>query len=225
MDEWWTYSLEDFLLFSPRVYVRQFELQNGALWPLHVATVSIGLWLARTVLRPGPNTLRLAFLALAAAWLFVGLTFFPRYDTINWAAGYAIPLVLGEAALLAGLAAFARPTASADATTRYAALILVSYAVLIHPLTAWVAGKPWQAGEVFVIAPDPSAFATLGIVLVTRGWWTILVAVPPLLWCLFSGVTLRAMNDPSAWIPWGVALFTLAALALRGRTAAHPGRQ
>jgi hypothetical protein len=28
MSEWWTYRPEDFLLFSPRVYWRMFELQN-----------------------------------------------------------------------------------------------------------------------------------------------------------------------------------------------------
>ena len=36
MSEWWTYRAEDFLLFSPRVYWRMFELHNTALWPLHL---------------------------------------------------------------------------------------------------------------------------------------------------------------------------------------------
>jgi hypothetical protein len=30
MSEWWTYTLSDFLLFSPRVYYRLFELHNRA---------------------------------------------------------------------------------------------------------------------------------------------------------------------------------------------------
>ena len=29
----WSYRLSDFLLFSPRVYWRMFELHNAALWP------------------------------------------------------------------------------------------------------------------------------------------------------------------------------------------------
>jgi hypothetical protein len=36
MSEWWTYSLSDFLLFSPRTYYRLFELYNLAVWPWHV---------------------------------------------------------------------------------------------------------------------------------------------------------------------------------------------
>ena len=31
------------MLFSPRVYWRLFELHNAALWPLHVATLAVGL--------------------------------------------------------------------------------------------------------------------------------------------------------------------------------------
>ena len=42
MSEWWTYRLEDFLLFSPRVYWRMFELHNAAFWPLHLATLACG---------------------------------------------------------------------------------------------------------------------------------------------------------------------------------------
>ena len=34
MSEWWTYTLSDFLLFSPRTYYRLFELHHRALWPL-----------------------------------------------------------------------------------------------------------------------------------------------------------------------------------------------
>src|ERR1700752_2916331 len=43
MSEWWTYRPEDFLLFSPRVYWRMFELHNAALWPLQVLALAAGL--------------------------------------------------------------------------------------------------------------------------------------------------------------------------------------
>src|SRR5262245_6330489 len=43
MSEWWTYRPEDFLLFSPRVYWRMFELHNAALWPLQVPVLAAGL--------------------------------------------------------------------------------------------------------------------------------------------------------------------------------------
>jgi len=40
MSEWWTYRPEDFLLFSPRVYWRLFELHNEALWPAQIAAIA-----------------------------------------------------------------------------------------------------------------------------------------------------------------------------------------
>ncbi len=43
MSEWWTYTLSDFLLFSPRVYYRLLELHNHALWPAHLLTIARGL--------------------------------------------------------------------------------------------------------------------------------------------------------------------------------------
>ena len=43
MSEWWSYSLSDFLMFSPRTYYRLFELYNLALWPWHIAGLALGL--------------------------------------------------------------------------------------------------------------------------------------------------------------------------------------
>lgn len=43
MFEWWTYTLSDFLMFSPQVYYRLFELYNRALWPTQLLTVGAGV--------------------------------------------------------------------------------------------------------------------------------------------------------------------------------------
>ena len=40
MSEWWTYSLSDFLLFSPRTYYRLLELYNLAIWPTQLAALA-----------------------------------------------------------------------------------------------------------------------------------------------------------------------------------------
>ena len=39
MSEWWTYTLSDFLLFSPRTYHRLFELHNVVMTP-HLGTAT-----------------------------------------------------------------------------------------------------------------------------------------------------------------------------------------
>ena len=42
-------------------------------------------------------------------------------------------------------------------------LWLFVYAMLIHPLTGLLSGRNWQGTEIFGLAPDPTALATLAI--------------------------------------------------------------
>ena len=101
MSEWWTYRAEDFLLFSPRVYWRMFELHNAALWPLHVLTLAAGLIIVILIAwRPGTWTRWIAFI-LAMLWILVAWSFlWNRYATINWAAAYVAPAFAVEGVLL-----------------------------------------------------------------------------------------------------------------------------
>jgi hypothetical protein len=102
MSEWWTYRAEDFLLFSPRVYWRMFELHNAALWPLHVLTLAAGIIILLVAWRP-TTWARARWIAFIRAilWIFVGWSFlWNRYATINWAAAYLAPAFAVEGILL-----------------------------------------------------------------------------------------------------------------------------
>src|SRR6266545_3671958 len=89
MSEWWTYTLSDFLLFSPRTYYRLFELYNAAIWPAQVAAVGLGLAIPALLSRAAAVRGRLIAAILAACWLWVAIAFHAnRYATINWAAVY-----------------------------------------------------------------------------------------------------------------------------------------
>ena len=89
MSEWWTYSLSDFLLFSPRTYYRLFQLYNLAIWPAQLLALALGV-LILALLRPGPVWKgRVVPTVLAACWLWVAWAFlFKRYAPVNWAAHY-----------------------------------------------------------------------------------------------------------------------------------------
>ena len=52
MAEWWTYTLSDFLLFSPRTYRRLFELYNADIWPAQLVALALGAAIFTAVLRP-----------------------------------------------------------------------------------------------------------------------------------------------------------------------------
>src|SRR5438132_7882964 len=101
MSEWWTYSLSDFLLFSPHTYYRLFELYNLAVWPWHVLAIVLGLAVLVLWLSGGAWQGRTVAVILAICWLFVAWAYLlARYDTINWAASYFAAGYAVEALLL-----------------------------------------------------------------------------------------------------------------------------
>ncbi|PAP94934.1 DUF6064 family protein [Mesorhizobium wenxiniae] len=217
MSEWWTYRLEDFLLFSPRVYWRMFELANAAFWPLHLLTLAAGLAIVLLVLRRPPRHGLWIALLLAALFAFVGWSFLSsRYAVINWAIAYVAPAFGLQALLLAfgGAARGGLAFERRDIAARLGLLIMAA-GLVVYPLLPPLFRRPWTSAEVFGIAPDPTAITTLGVLLAANGGPVPLLFAIPLLWLLLSGLTLHAMGDPQAWPPLLAAGTTVAALALR----------
>jgi hypothetical protein len=210
MSQWSSYSLEDFLLFQPRVYWRLFELANEALWPLQIAALLIGVAILALVLRPAPWSGRAIGIALGIVWIWVAWSFlWERYAAINWAIGYVAPVFA-----LQGLIMLFWAPALAGANGRARRVIglgLCLYALVLHPLLAVVAGRPIQAAEVFAVAPDPTVIATLGLVTMAPGWIASLLLFIPVLWCLASAATLYAMGAPEALVPLAAAMLAMAA--------------
>ena len=220
MEVWGTYGLRDFLLFAPRTYWRLFELENQALWPLHVPVLLAALAVLALLFRPRPWGNPAIAVLLAGAWAWVGLGFvWSRYADINWAAAYAVPAFVAEALalLLAGALAGRLRFAAARDVPAAIGLGLFVYAVALHPLMAPLSGRPLAGAEVVGIAPDPTAIATLGLVtLGARSGPARLLLVVPLLWCVASGMTLLAMRAWEGWIPLAAAVLALLAQVWAG---------
>jgi hypothetical protein len=211
MSEWWTYSLSDLLMFSARTYYRLFELYNLAIWPAQLLAGAIGVAVLACVARGGAASGRLAACLLAACWLWVAWAFHAKwYATINSAAtcfaiGFAIEalLVLWMGAVRGRLA-----LAPVRGGIRRAALGVLLFAMPGYPLLAAASGRPWRQFEMFGVAPDPTAVATLGLLLMTARIPWLLLPIP-LLWCAISGATLWTMHAQYAWVAPLVALFSL----------------
>ncbi|GLS28342.1 hypothetical protein SAMN04488498_11593 [Mesorhizobium albiziae] len=216
MSEWWTYRPEDFLLFSPRVYWRMFELHNEALWPLHLITLAAGAAILVLALwRPHGHGLWIA-LILAALWGFVGWSFlWDRYAAINWAIAYVSPAFWLQAVLLAVVGAGGGVAFDRRDITAWLGLALAVLAIVAYPLLPSLFGRPWTTAEVFGIAPDPTAIVTLGFLLIARGGLVLLLLPIPLLWLLLSGLTLHIMGDTQAWLPFAVAGVSFILVVLR----------
>jgi hypothetical protein len=224
MPEWWTYSLTDFLLFSPRTYYRLIERHNLALWPTQLPALALGAAIAGLLRRSTREKGRVIAATLAGLWAWVGWMFVTaRYATINWAASYFALLFAAEVLLLGWLGvarADLRFGWRRDPAGLVGGAIFVG-SVALYPLLAPSLGRGWTQSEVFGIVPDPTVLGTLGLLLMSEGSprprQALLVA--PLLWCLLSGATLWALGSPEAWIVLPAAVLVPVISSARGRPA------
>lgn len=214
MSEWWTYRLSDFLMFAPRTYYRLFELYNAEIWPLPILALALGAVMPWLIWRGSSMNERIIGAILGAAWLFVGWAYhWQRYMAINWGAEYyAVGFILEGLLLLgfgaAGALRFRRPG------TKDAIAILLLAVGLLYPLIAPLAGRPLGQAEVFGIAPDPTAIATLGALVLAIGRIGWLLIALPILWCAITAATLWTMETPEALIPAAAVALALARFRL-----------
>ncbi|WP_420406070.1 DUF6064 family protein [Nisaea sp.] len=219
METWLSYSPEDFLLFSERVYWRLFELHNAALWPAQIVVLIAGgamlLLLHRRPVWSGRATAAI----LGFAWVISALTFLPRYASINWLADDLVPLFLCQAGLLAVLGIYLnafRPAARINPV----GIAVCAYGLFLHPLVALADGRPLAGAELFALAPDPTAIVTIGALTTLRANLSVrLLAVIPLLWCLASWATLATLGTWEAWILPGAVLAALVSSLMPDRQA------
>lgn len=219
MSEWWSYGLRDLLMFSPQTYSRLFELYNAAVWPVQLLALALGVLPLLTLIRPSDRTVRGTLGLLVLFWLAVAWGFFwQRYAQINLAAPYFAGLFVLEAVLLVGAAAMAGRASTVPASRlRFgSALALYLVALCVYPLRGAIVGGDWSQAEVIGLAPDPTALATLAVLLGWGGGRFWMLAVIPGLWCLFSGATLWALDAPDFFVAPMLAVLTGLIAAIDG---------
>ena len=159
-----SWALEDLLLFEPQVYWRLFALENESVWPVQPVVLAAVALLALCFVwgrRPAGRWLGPVF---GAAWLWTGWQFVAlRYGTVNWVAPTLAWGFYAEAALLAALGLSGRLVFLQRGRRAWSGSGLLAAAVLAWPALAPLDGRSWREAEVFAIAPDPTAIATLGL--------------------------------------------------------------
>lgn len=218
MSEWWTYRLTSFLLFSPRTYYRLLELYNLSIWPGQLAGMAVGL--AIIALLIGKRNYRERIIAglLAACWLWIALAFhYQRYVQINWAATWFAVAFACEALLLVvvGVLGDRLVLLPARGATVWIAISIVAISILGYPMLAPLTGRAWTTAEIFGVAADPTAIASVAVLARVRGRIRWLLLAVPMLWCAVAAATLWALNAPERWVVLAAALLALWP-ALRG---------
>ena len=197
MQDWATYSLNDFVLFSPQVYFRLFELHNQALWPAQLLTTALCLAVFLRLLKPSPRGIKQALALYGVLWLWMAVAFFwQRYASINWTSIYIAPFALLQGLFLLTAALMRQKPAERRTKQTTDALPLGLYlaALFGYPLFGMMMGRPLVGLEYLGLAPDPTAIATLAVTAMLPSPCKWLLMVIPLLWCLITGLTLYALN-------------------------------
>ena len=164
---------------------------NLAFWPMPIVNLLLGLGTIGLAFRPVPGGGRAVAIALAAFWIWIAAAYhFGHFATINFASPIYGVAFLAEAALLcwSGLLRSGLTFAPAIRWRRWAGLVLMALAVVGLPLADLLAGRHWPEIALFGTAPDPTALATMGI-LVMAARPARYLAVIPVLWALASGAT------------------------------------
>ena len=211
MSEWWTYSLSDFLLFSPRTYYRLLELYNADVWPAHALALTLG-FISLAALSGVRARVIPAILAVAWAWV-AWAYLLTRYDTINWAAKYFAAAFAVEAVMLIATGLLPGRFALRAGMFQSVGGLLFAFALIAQPLIGpLIIGRPWAQIEMFGMTPDPTVVGTLGVLVAAqRPHWELMVV--PLLWCAISGATLWTMQSPDWMIMPAAALVAFALTA------------
>jgi hypothetical protein len=197
MSEWWTYTVADFLMFSSRTWYRLIEVYNAAFWPLHIATLLLGLAIVVLVARQPAWQGRAITGLLAVLWTWVAVAFlWRRFATISTAATWFAAAFIFQALLLA----WAGPVRNCltfswrPGVRQAAGMVLLALALLGYPLISVVSGRGVAPAEVFGMMPDPTVLGTIGALLLAEGRWRRRLLAIPLLWCVVSGATLWALH-------------------------------
>jgi hypothetical protein len=209
MSEWTSYSLRDLLLFSAQTYYRLFESYNAAIWPTQFLAAALGIAILVLLRRRTAGASRGISAILAAGWLWVGAAFLAkRYATINWSAMYFAWAFGIEAALLLWLGTakddqypLSSPGRERVGVRGAVGLGVFLFALVVQPLIGPLLGRSWRGTQLFLLCPDPTAVATLGLLLLARARrrWPLMVV--PILWCLYTAIFLFAMKASDWWAP------------------------
>ena len=201
--DWLSYSLQDFVMFGPQVFLRLFVRINQDVWPWTLLSVVVALCMPWLLMHQRVAWRRLGWALMGIAWASAGYGFLVGYfGPINWpATGFGWAFVAqGGVVFLTGL--FVRACSLRPCTTYTVWPWLV--AVMGLPwVTAWVA-EDWHAVALFGLAPGITTAAGVLIIPLLAGpmlaWLKWIYLLVPLTWALFSAATYWGLHTPGLMI-------------------------
>lgn len=187
------------LPFTAEVYFSVLERYNGAVWPAQIFAYGLALAAVAMAWVPFSGSGRAVAGLLAAAWAWIGAVFhLDHFATINFAAPAYGALFIAQALLVAwtGLLRGRLDIGFTGDPYGWAGFGFAAYALVVYPLTAWLAGHGWPQTPLVGLAGAPTIIFTIGLLLLVRGRAPVHLAVIPVIWSLIAGATAWVLATP-----------------------------
>ena len=198
---------------------------NQAIWPLPIVACVLVVAAVVPTLRPFPGSGRSVAAVLAVVWAWVGVGFhLGPAAAIDFAApGYGAAFVL-QALLLAwsgtvrgNLAFRFRPDPAG-----WTGLGCVALGVVGWPLLAALAGQSWPSLPLAGTSPDPTALASIGLLLLGSARDRLHLIVVPALWAAVAGLQGWMLDTPERLLLPAAAAIAVV-LAIRAKVRGDAG--
>lgn len=207
------------LPFTREQFLGVFADYNTAVWPAQVVAYVLGLAVVAALLQPSPLGHRLVAGALAAMWVWTGVSYhglyFARINPVarTFGALFVVQAILFVVAGVTGRRlSFGHPTGFASTL----GWVLVLYASVIYPLLGEWSGHTYPAQPTFGITPCPVTLFTFGVLLLTSAPVPRWLLVIPLAWSLVGGSAAFMLGVSQDW-PLLFSGLTIVLLVLRDR--------
>ena len=189
--DWLSYSLQDFLMFSPEVFLRLYVRLNQDIWPGQAVFLLVALTVPWLLTRRKQSLRRGGIALVALTWISCGFGFlWHYYGEINWPAVWFGGFFVAQGLLMASVALVSTISAIPDGRKGTVWLVVgwLSAALFLPWLTVLQSGQVQALAFVGLFPGTTVAAGSLALVLVPRPWrWPLLLL--PLAWALFSAAT------------------------------------
>lgn len=195
MSDLLSYSVSDFVSFSMEPYLALYKLYNDAIWPMQVVAAILTVLIFLIVWRGKDLSMaytRISYAVLAAMWCWIATKFhLERFATINIGAGIYAALFYAQAAFLLITALTAQTMTLVNQTGLLATFgrFIFVFGIAIWPIASVAGSGDVSYLHQFGLAPDPTALATLGIVMLATNRAKYLLSVIPLIWLGLAATT------------------------------------
>lgn len=223
--DWFGYSLSDFLMFGPEVFLRLFVRINQDIWPWQGIAVGMMVLIAGLLVRGDRLAKRGILLLLAVGWVWSGAGFLMEYyGPINIPATWFGWAFILQGALLT-VAALVWPWDGRSMGPGYRWQAGAGWLMLtaLLPLLVMAQSGNWRAVALFGVTPDLTVTASVPCLLLLPRRVRWLFLLQPLLWSLFSAATLWTLGTrvmfilPAATLALTIAGFWLSPRPVQSR--------